>query len=125
MIAHIRVRSILTLNLLPVYKCHAVFLFYINSNRFELKLHKISETLTISWPQGNVKYSCLFLTITMNFHLGIFSSAYMYICYHSRVKGVQFFPSADFTDKKEEKRKKEEKERRKAGELSGHPVEQR
>lgn len=97
-----RVPTILTLNLLPVHNRHATFFFYTDSNTFQLKLHKISETLTSASLRGCQIQLFDCISNCMNFHLGIFNSAYVY--YHNKVKAVQFFPRANFTDKKEKKR---------------------
>lgn len=88
-----RVPSILTLNLLPVHNCHAIFFFYIDSNMFPLKLHKISETLTSADLRGFQIQLFDFNSNHMNFHLGVLNSAYMY--YHNKVKAVRFFQSAN------------------------------
>lgn len=103
------VRSILTLHLLPVHNRHAIFFFYIDNNTFQLKLHKISETLTSASLRGCQIQLFDFNSSCINFHLGIFNSSYVY--YHNKVKAVQFFPRANFTDKKEKKRIKWEKKR--------------
>lgn len=97
-----RVPSILTLKVLPVHDRHAIFFFYIDSNTFQLKLHKISETLTSASLRGCQIQLFDFNSNCMNFHLGIFNSAYVY--YHNKVKAVQFFPRANFSGKKEKKR---------------------
>lgn len=102
MAAPTRVPSIPTLNLLPVHNSHVIFFFYIDSNTFQLKLHKISETLTSASLRGCQIQLFDFNSNCMNFHLGIFNSAYMY--YHNKVKAVQFFPKANSTDMKEKKR---------------------
>lgn len=51
----------------------------------------------------------------MNFHLGIFNSAYM--CYHNTVEVAQFFPNVSFT--KTSLTKKEGKEEKKKGRQTG------
>lgn len=65
---------------------------------FQLKLHKVSETLT---SVGLKRYQIQLFVFSncMNFYLRGFNSAYMY-SHNNKVKPVQFFPSASFADKK-------------------------
>lgn len=73
-----RILSILTLDLLPVYIYHAIFFFDIDSTMFQLKLHKISETLISAGLRGCQIQLFDFNSNYMNFHLRIFNFAYMY-----------------------------------------------